>query len=246
MRKKLIITGIAVVVILSFSFLFKGQFPMTGFVSANTFVQKIDTVIEPDTGYILEPVFKDDKYSRLSSLRVSGKIYGTGVVKIYVKDDLGDTYLVYSNQKVKSFNRITGFMTGKSATPQTTGSSESELNQSQELPFVFKQIKGEDFSYKEFSPESSSEKKQIETQNGVTGLVSGSPEKTELSFDVFSSIPDDENRPELQSFDMECVETCAFFSKSKQYQFIFEIEKGTFLKLTKIVYTLNEQDKPLF
>ncbi len=237
LRTQLLAVGLVILAVGIMAFLNIGPSPITGFISAPTYSQQVNTVIEKDSGYVLVPSNLDSD-SELQSLRVSGKIYGTGVVKIYIEDADSTRYLVYSNQKVKSFNRITGFAVN--VNPGTAQSSETE-NQ----PFLFKET--DSFSsYKEYSPEEK-ENLKIET-DGTTGLVSGSPKKEDISFefDPLSGLPDDENRPPSSEFNAECQETCAFFSRGDSFKFIFEIEPGTHLQLTEIIYTINEENKPLY
>lgn len=219
-----------------------GPNPITGFVSSNTYVQSVNYVIEKNSGYFFEPEdFNND--NELKSLRVSGKVYGTGVVKMYIEDSTGERFIVYSNQKVKSFNRITGMAIKSIPSDSIYSDEESSESDSPTLPFTLKEIKGDTGSY--FLYEKPASEKEGNIQEGVTGLVPGSATKEDLNFDLFETIPDDENRPLTFEFLSECVETCTFFSKDKSFRFIFEIEEGTYFQLTEIIYTINEETSPL-
>ncbi len=228
----LVVLAVGVIAILNF-----GPVPITGFVSATTYVQEVNTVIEQDSGYVLIPSDFDNSPTELRSLRVSGKIYGSGVVKIFLEEESGSRYLVFSNQKVKSFNRITGFAVNVNPSTGTT------MGETENLPFIFKEAP----SVKSYETYEKEEKSNINIKTeSATGLVSGTPSKEDLEFDPLSGIPDDENRPQTSEFKGECVETCAFFSKETYFKFVFQIEDGTYLQLTEVIYTINEENKPLY
>jgi len=79
---------------------------ITAFVSSDIFTQNVDIEIDRSQSYYLssEPEFK------LTSLRLTGVVEGSGIVRILIEDSEGKQLLIYTNIKDKNpRNLITGY-----------------------------------------------------------------------------------------------------------------------------------------
>lgn len=99
-----IVAGILVLV------LSLGRPSITGFVPTETFSQSLDIDVFESERFVLSSIGA----LKLSSLSLSGEVFGSGLVNVYLSD--GDSkWLVFSNKKKKgsSMEHITGFAVGE-------------------------------------------------------------------------------------------------------------------------------------
>ncbi len=103
--------GFAVLAVFVFSLFMINNPSIAGFVTAETFTQKVDITLEESARIAVESISK--KPIQLNSLMVSGNIEGNGLVEIYLVSG-ADKWLVYSNLKKKAtgLTKLTGIATG--------------------------------------------------------------------------------------------------------------------------------------
>jgi len=96
----------AVVFGIIFLALFVGKANITGFVPAESFSQKLDIDVDVSQRFVIS---SEAGSLKLSSLSLSGSIYGNGLVNVYLSDGV-TRWLAFSNKKKKgsSLEHITG------------------------------------------------------------------------------------------------------------------------------------------
>jgi|GEM_PF-2165340 len=101
----LVVSGLYFINRFDFSDVFGSSNMITGFVSSDVVTETVDLTIDQSQEYLLETT---DSF-QLTSLRLTGAIEGSGIVRIFFEDSSGQRLLVYTNvQEKKSGNLITG------------------------------------------------------------------------------------------------------------------------------------------
>jgi hypothetical protein len=198
-------------------FLFFSKPAVTGHVSAVYSIKDMEVIVMKDQVYNLAS--KDGNPLALDSVMMSGKVVGNGSVKVYIRDN-GNRYLVYSNEEKKSsLSAITGYMIKETGQPQITDNIDFVPVEQDILP---------DFDEDERDL-------YAEELSAYMGLL-----EEEAKQDKNEIFKDFVENAEGVEFRGECKDTCALFGlNSTKYTFEFDIDPGTVLYVTEIIYSVK-------
>ncbi len=106
-KLKTIELSFVVLIIIVLSLIMLNNSSITGFVTTDTYTQKLDLTIEDNQ--LLEIASLNEKPIKITSLKLSGEVIGNGLTEIYLTDN-NQKWLVYSNLEKEGdgFSKITG------------------------------------------------------------------------------------------------------------------------------------------
>ncbi|MFH1682522.1 MAG: hypothetical protein ABIA37_01875 [Candidatus Woesearchaeota archaeon] len=185
---------------------------ITGYVPATYAVKDLEVVVIKNQSYILAS--KGDEALQLTGLLISGKVVGPGAVKVFLDSPAGKK-LVYSNRRETGLGAITGFAV------------KQEEPQIEFLPSLEEDLLPEIQQNKDMYDQ------EIQTYLELLNRQAEEGTNQEL-VDYIKSV-------EGESFNKECMETCALFGMSSDsFKFEFEIEQGTILMIDEIIYSIEK------
>lgn len=187
---------------------------VTGFVSADNLTVYIQNLELYVDGTQSYNLASMGDNLNLESFRLSGEIIGAGRVEIFLDNNRGSQYLVYKNlQKKIDYN------------PRNLITSFVVKDESQS-------IQGQVVN----------DENSLTKLEGTWLIVQPKPLNV-----IYEFSPLAENERKLNgTFYMECTETCNIplgEFDSDNYELIFRIEKGTYIQLNRLEYTLHENEK---
>ena len=92
---------------------------VTGYTVVPFSIQPVDMEATQDKEY---KIYAKNETMTLSSIRVSGEVIGTGYAKVYIENEEGERYLIYSNEDI-SPNLITGLTHKEGRSKDKSGGS---------------------------------------------------------------------------------------------------------------------------
>ena len=202
-----------------FSFLMFSNPSTTGYVPASFAIKDLDIIVVRDQSYSM--VAKDSEQLQLNSVLASGKIIGSGKVKIYVECD-NKKHLIYTNDKEDlGLIAITGAFKTE---PKKDG------EEAPEIEFISEEQ--EDLSKLQESSEAYNE----DVKAFMTLL---NKEKEQNDKKPLIDFIKEVNGTEFKD---ACEDTCALYGlRSSSYEFDFEVEPGTVLLLEEVVYAVEKK-----
>ncbi|MBU0470474.1 MAG: hypothetical protein KJ984_03290, partial [Nanoarchaeota archaeon] len=160
----------------------------------------------------------------LKSLKLSGKIFGSGDVKAYFETS-GKRYLVLDDRSIKEdgSNGITGSIIAIS-------SMDADFSVGITAPEMITETESSNASVEEIIESNESIEEEIISEEAVEEI--DEPETDEEVTEIVEEI----------EFDEACLETCSLPSglNSSELKLVFEIKEGSRLVLTKVAYSLED------